>query len=569
MRAPRSALRGPQLAGWTPAVPPKPRYRVRTEPDVAIPLADGTVLVGDVYRPDTDQPQPALLGWSPYNKDLMPTGVPAPFNEPGDVTYLAGCGYPVAVVNARGTGRSGGELPAEMFGPGEVDDLGATIAWLASQPWCDGRVAMTGMSYFAISQLVAAGHRIPHLAAIAPFGAATDLYRMMIYHNGTLTSGFLGRYVAINGAAQRARLRPAVRHALGHVVGTRPAQAAIRTAMARALPRLTRRLPVPEPWLRRWAAYALDAPFDGPLYRDASAWPRLGDIDVPVLIGSEWSMVGLHLFGAFDAWHAVTAPKRMFIGPRWSRWPFLRYQQEIAAYYDHVLRGVDNGYDALPPIRYWLHGAERWESAEDWPVPDARPWRLHLTGEELSGSAAAADERWWAAIPPGMEYPGAFDGHHVLRYRTAPLPVHAHLAGPAHLTLRMTSTAMDTHVQVRLSDVAPDGTATVISVGWLPASHRAEDERRSTPTEIVHDHTRPTALTPGEPVTLRMSLAPFAQLVRAGHRLQLEIGSDPVRLAPPASDYVYFGMAGPPYAARNTVLHGSRLELSVRGELPW
>ncbi|MFD1934709.1 CocE/NonD family hydrolase [Nonomuraea mangrovi] len=314
MRPPRSTLDGPQFAGWTSDAAVRPRYRVRTEPDVKIPLPDGTVLVGDLHRPVTDQPQPALLGWSPYNKDLMPTGVPAPFNEPGDVTYLARCGYPVAVVNARGTGRSGGTLPPEMFGPTEMDDLRATIAWLASRPWCDGRVAMTGMSYFAISQLMAAGHRIPHLAAIAPFGAATDLYRMLAYHNGTQTSGFLGRYIAINGAAQRARLHPVLRHALGHLVGTRPAQTAIRAAMARALPQLTRRLPVPGPWLRRWSAYALDAPLDGPLYRDSSAWPRLPDIDIPVLIGSEWSMVGLHLPGAFDAWHAVTARRRCSSG---------------------------------------------------------------------------------------------------------------------------------------------------------------------------------------------------------------------------------------------------------------
>ena len=125
-------------------------------------------LIGDLYRPDTESRRPALLGWSPYNKDLMPTGVPAPFNEPGDVTYLAGCGYPVLVVNARGTGRSGGTLPAEMFGPTELADLRATIDWIAHRPWCDGRVAMTGMSYFSISQVFAAGHRIPGLAAIAP-----------------------------------------------------------------------------------------------------------------------------------------------------------------------------------------------------------------------------------------------------------------------------------------------------------------------------------------------------------------------------------------------------------------
>lgn len=565
MRTPRTTSQGPQFAGWRPGGS-RPRYAVVAEPDTRIPVDDGTVLVGDVYRPRTDEPQPALLGWSPYNKDLMPTGVPAPFNEPGDVTRLASRGYPVAVVNARGTGRSGGTLPPRMFDESEIADLRAVIGWIAGQPWCDGRVAMTGMSYFAISQLVAAGHRMPGLAAIAPFGSATDLYRMLVYHNGTLTSGFMGRYIAINGAAQRARLPAPVRNALGYVVGTRPAQAVVRRVMARALPRMTRRLPVPEPWLARWRAYALDAPLDGPSYRDASAWPLLPGIDIPVLLGTEWSMVGLHLFGTFEAWHRVPGPKRMFIGPRWSRWPFLRYQEEILAYYDHVLRGVDNGFDTLPAVRYWLHGAERWEGAADWPVPGARPWRLAVSGDRLAARPGSAGQ-WWAAIPPGVEYPGAFD-RHVVRYDTEPLAADTEIVGPAHLTLRVSSTALDTHVQARLSDLAPDGTMSVVSVGWLLASHRAVDGDRSTVTEIVHDHTHAEPLPPGEPVVLRFSLTPFAQLVRAGHRLVLELGSDPHRLAPPADDYVYFGMAGPPYPARNTV-HGAELELTVRGEPPW
>ena len=103
----RTRLVGPQLGGWEPRGPVV-RYRVRVRPDVAIPMPDGVGLRGDVYRPDTGEPVPALLGWSPYNKDLMPTGLPAPFVEAGAVAYLAERGYAVVVVNARGTGRSGG-----------------------------------------------------------------------------------------------------------------------------------------------------------------------------------------------------------------------------------------------------------------------------------------------------------------------------------------------------------------------------------------------------------------------------------------------------------------------------
>ncbi|MEU7800508.1 CocE/NonD family hydrolase [Micromonospora arborensis] len=581
---PRSMRRGPQLAGWSPTATGVAGFKVRAECDVPIPLADRTVLRGDVYRPDTDQPRPVLLGWSPYQKDLMPTGLPAPFNEPGDVRHLARRGYVVAVVNARGTARSGGTLQP-MLGAAEIDDLCEVIAWLATRPWSNGRVGMTGMSYFAISQLFAAARRPPALAAVAPFGAATDLYRMVLTHAGVPHPGFLGRYAALNGAVQGVRLPPNVRHALGYVVGTRPAQALIRAVISRQLSRLTRRARPPQSWLDRWVDLQLDSGVDRP---DVPA-PDMERIAVPVLIGSEWSMVGLHLFGAFDAWHRISGEKRMFIGPRRNDWPFTRYQDEILAWYDRFLCGVDNGVDALPPVRYWLHGAERWENAADWPAPDAGTWRLFLTPTACGGladtygglaatpPAAGGTTRWWAAIPTGMECPGAFirSDRQVLRYLTEPLPREAHLAGPAHLTLRLASTAPDTYLQARLSTTGPVGSpARVLSVGWLRAAHRIVDDSRTTSTEIVHDHERLAPLVPGEPSTVRFSLAPFAEMVPAGARLLLELGSDPSALAAPADQgYVYFATAGPPYPARNTVGHGgtepSRLDLTVRGATPW
>lgn len=575
MRAPRSVLRGPQLAGWHPTVPPAPAYSVKTVPNVSIPLSDGTQLSADLYLPVTDEQLPALLGWSPYNKDLLPTGAPAPFNEPGDVTFLARCGYPVVIINTRGTGRSTGELPRAMFEPSEAEDMRQTFNWIIRQPWCDGRVAMTGMSYFGISQLFAAGHQMPGLAAVAPFGSATDIYRMVAYQNGTLHSGFLSPYVAVNGSVQKIRLPVWLRHALGYVVGTRPVQAVMRKALWRNLPHLVQRLSPPLPWLRRWAAYSLEHPFDGPFYREASSWPHLPVIEVPVLLGTEWSMVGLHLNGTFEAWHRIKGPKRMYIGPRWEQWPFLRFQKEIVSFYDHVLKGISNGYDQLPAVRYWLHGAERWESADDWPVPNSTSWTLRL-GLDTGGKGRLSEESQqkggtlsWAALPAGLAYPGAFDRRgpypRSLRYESNPVPDDIHIVGPAEVTLHLTSTAMDTHIQVRLSDLAPDGSSSVVSVGWLLASHRVIDEARSTPSEVVHDHTRPVPVEPGEPFAVRFSLFPFAQLLKKGHRLVLEIGSDPKLLAPEAKDrFVYFGSAGTPYPALNTVLHdGARASTLV------
>jgi predicted acyl esterase len=44
------------------------QYEVEAIEDFEIPLADGNVLVGRVFRPKTDQPVPLLLGFHPLQQ---------------------------------------------------------------------------------------------------------------------------------------------------------------------------------------------------------------------------------------------------------------------------------------------------------------------------------------------------------------------------------------------------------------------------------------------------------------------------------------------------------------------
>src|SRR5437868_12191402 len=148
---PYQRLTGEQLAGWTPKKTTSPIYEVLCEPDCAIPLPDGTVLRGDLYRPKADGTFPVLLAWSPYTKELQNTGLPLPINEVGVTTYIVSRGYCHLIVNARGTGKSDGER-VESFSPSEQKDVADVIEWAACQPWCDGNVGMIGMSYFTVIQ---------------------------------------------------------------------------------------------------------------------------------------------------------------------------------------------------------------------------------------------------------------------------------------------------------------------------------------------------------------------------------------------------------------------------------
>ena len=129
------------------------KHEVIVERDVRIPVRDGTILAGDLFRPAAEGKFPVVLGAHPYNCEiqtapLRPVGYGnlRGYIEAGDPAFLVRRGYVQAVVNVRGTGKSQGQF--QMMGPLEVQDVCDVIKWLADQPWSDGNVGMFGVSYF-------------------------------------------------------------------------------------------------------------------------------------------------------------------------------------------------------------------------------------------------------------------------------------------------------------------------------------------------------------------------------------------------------------------------------------
>src|SRR5215472_2798698 len=125
--------------------------------DVAVPMPDGVVLLGDHYRPArNDAPMPAVLIRSPYGR--------AGFAGMMFAVPLARRGLQIFIQSTRGTFGSGGEF--RPFLHEKADGL-ATVAWLRDQPWCDGRVAMTGGSYLGHTQWAIAPYVDPPLESVS------------------------------------------------------------------------------------------------------------------------------------------------------------------------------------------------------------------------------------------------------------------------------------------------------------------------------------------------------------------------------------------------------------------
>ena len=181
-------------------------------PDVAVEMPDGVVLLGDLYRPaGDDRPLPVVLIRSPYGRAGL-SGVM--FAAP-----LARRGFQVFIQSTRGTFGSGGQF--RPFTAEREDGL-ATVAWLRDQPWCDGRVAMTGGSYLGHTQWAVAPYVDPPLQSVclnitaAKFSAAFYQHGVPSLQNVLNWIGLVGRqerglHAALPNPRQMARMRRALR----------------------------------------------------------------------------------------------------------------------------------------------------------------------------------------------------------------------------------------------------------------------------------------------------------------------------------------------------------------------
>jgi putative CocE/NonD family hydrolase len=127
---------------------------------VKIPMRDGVNLNATVYKPHGLQGKlPVVFTMTPYISDTYHDRA----------MYFARNGYVFALVDVRGRGSSGGQF--EPFA-NDARDGHDVVEWLATQPWCDGKVAMWGGSYAGFNQWATLKEFPPHLSTIVPAAAA-------------------------------------------------------------------------------------------------------------------------------------------------------------------------------------------------------------------------------------------------------------------------------------------------------------------------------------------------------------------------------------------------------------
>jgi len=507
----------------------RPRYKIRTAKDVRVKTRDGTRLCLDVFRPDSKGRFPALLACSGYSKDVQSLNLPpVPWESPvfdhtveaGDHEFFVSRGYVHVILDARGTGKSDGEFTGPYSGK-EQEDCSDVIEWIARQSWCDGNVGMLGISWYGVIQLLTAAQQPRHLKAIFPVHFCGNLYRHA-YHEGIPWNYYwvLENVMAVNNPKLISET------GLGKKEFERRRRERLQDPDVAQNSYYTRILAVPKS--RPWFADVLMHPLDGPFWRERSPETKLGRIKVPVYLGTSWGGSPEMREAAFDA---LMNPQ-LDVSKRLISWSFLAQYQlplkdlngELLRWYDHHLKGIDTGVMDEPPMKLLIRGTNRFRYEHEWPLARTKWTKLHLRRsakldpEPENGRDLPADEL--AHHPPAMASRGE-----TLAYTTAPFHRATEVTGPLSLHLHASVDQEDANFIVTVSAVSPAGQKTKLQHGFLKASHRALDRKRSTPWKPVHDHTRSEPVEPGRIYELDISAGAICYVFPEGHRLELELAT--------------------------------------------
>jgi putative CocE/NonD family hydrolase len=581
-------------------LPERPRSQYLT-------MRDGCRIAIDVYLPQapngpTSGRYPTILILTPYYRRFaLREGATTSEASPSAGRYrdlFVPRGYALVVVDVRGTGASFGTRDS-FRSPVEREDYREIADWIADQPWSDGRIGATGISYVgaACDFLASTGHKA--VKAVAPLFAVWDTWGDHYYPGGLLLKELAKTYDELMVALDHDRRELLPKFAYfkdPDFAGPAPVDddgdgALRRAAIAQHLANF--RMP---DFITEFRCKDDTLPYDpefsssafSPYHYASGTKP-----DVAVYSISGWMDGAGYANGAVARFLSLPNPrKHLLLGP-WdhgarinvSPWragvvPEFPLLAEVLRFFDQYLMQRDAGLEREAPIHYFSLHDEEWRAAASWPpVTASRSFFLAEGGGLQDAPPAAGQDAYQVDFAGGtgfhtryerlaaIDVRQYYDDWHgrdaaMLCYSSAPLERDILVAGHPVVSLHLAADQADVALHVYLEEVETDGRCRYVTEGMLRALHRKE-----APSPAHHRTTWPfrsfarsdaAPLTPSQPALLRFALLPTAWTFRRGSRLRLAIAG---------ADSDHYGQVphGRPPGLR--ILSGGTTASAI--ELPW
>lgn len=531
-----------------PAAFPKPRYEVRTEKGIRVPMRDGIELSTDLYRPvGVEGKLPSILIRTQYGKSAFRPP------EPEDSVSLdfAAQGFVVIVQELRGLFESDG---AYALAKNDAMDGYDCLSWIAAQEWSSGRIGTYGCSSLGITQIFLAQTCHPaHACAIAQgsgggMGSARERYRHWDFHRGgAIELGWTLPWFYESGRKDGSQPEPRSEDEYLSAMTTLPIIDALKCLTS-----------APTDW-EEWVSHHPGDPW----------WEQFGfltdesKIAVPTLFVNSWHDVGAadallqrELFSergvsptAREHQHAIISPAThcMFeklgaptvVGEREFGDARLECWQIYLDWFDEWLRDQRHKVTRMPKLRYFVMGKNEWRASESWPPPGSKETRWYLrsggrANSSLGDGLLSADPPtvvepadcyeydpanpvpslgWGAGQYCGpLDYQEVEKRRDVLCYTSDPLAQGIEVSGFVRARLYVSSSAPDTDFVVKLLDVFPDGRAFDVVHGVLRARYREGFDRIN-------------LMEPGDIYMVDIDMDATSNWFGIGHRIRFEVSS--------------------------------------------
>ncbi len=529
--------------------PEAPGGGMIVQKNVMVPMRDGVRLATDIYRPSGADRYPVVLVRSPYGSETPEVVRQA--------QYYVKQGYVFAIQDCRGKYDSEGDWYGKRD---EGKDGSDAITWLGTRPWSSGKVGMTGGSYLGMVQYLVADQENPYLKALVPMVAPTTLGREISDYDHI--AGYGGRESTSNiiwmmrtdGRVNQSdeNLSLTFEKAWDHLP-----RSDYPKVFGKPMEWVSFLLNQHYGFYEEYFLRAAQGEWRKPI--DMEAWlkgyeERYRRVNVPMLHISGWyDCCGEQLIKTFQlvrqyAAAPVGKSQQLIMGP----WIHAVGRQKNGDYdfgptakmdpdevsvkwFDHWLKGEENGVDKQPAVRVFVMNENRWREAGDWPIPGTRFTRFYLHSRgaatlsrgggglsiEAPGDEPVDRYTYDPANPTPVLNPflGPWDMAAVeqrddtLVYTSESLESAVEVTGPLAATLYVSTSAPSTDFFVRLIDVHANGKA-------YPMFYQTASPYRTHWSKEVEQTPEGARI-----VKADIALPATSVLFQKGHRIRVEITS--------------------------------------------
>jgi len=542
-----------------------------------VEMRDGIRLAVDIHLPgteDEDKSYPVICVFTPYYRrfalrDGHRDGIDACPTISFYRDNFVRRGYALVCVDVRGSGASFGCRDG-FRSPTERLDHHDTVDWVAQQPWCDGNIGATGISYPGAASDFLASTCHPAVKAVAPLFAVWDTWSNHLYPGGVLLTCVTRNYGQLADALDfddREKIPDYAYFKDDDLAGPAPVDEDTDGSLLKAaLKDHVANFNMQD--FAQQLRFRDDALTDNPDYQSRVISPynyasREADKNTAYYTISGWMDGGGYSVGTIQRYLRLKEKHhRLMLGP-WdhgarghvSPWrgdkpgaqqPFVA--AEVVRFFDTHLKGLETGIEDEAPVHYYTMGAEHWQSAESWPPAEPDTMMYFDADGTLSTDVPAADgvddyqadydcrtgfhsryDRLY--IAPVETYYDDWHGRDekMLNYTAQPFEADTEITGHPVIDLHFSCSEQDGCFFVYISDVTPEGKSVYVTEGVFRALHRKigplpKDIPATGPT---HSFNRADAehLTPGEAASASFELLPTSYLFKAGHRLRVSIAA--------------------------------------------